>query len=179
MCLGPLGYFFKLNENSKGPWISKNLNHSFIKRFQKKTLEGILGPTQCPPLQQNHYPIKPLHKFPSPPRLSNQFWKEKFERNLWCHPPLHIKIKMDNLFSCNNFWKEEMEKIFGALPHRRNYNPLPFVHKNEKKIMFFFLLIFWKEKFEGTFFIFIQKLKQFFLNFGWNFAMKNIFKNWV
>jgi hypothetical protein len=49
MCLGPLGYFFKLNEmdgsneNSKGPWISKNLSHSFIKRFKKKTLEGILG----------------------------------------------------------------------------------------------------------------------------------------
>jgi hypothetical protein len=31
------------NENSKGPWISKNLSHSFIKRFKKKTLEGILG----------------------------------------------------------------------------------------------------------------------------------------
>jgi hypothetical protein len=45
--------------------------------------------------------------------------------------------------------------------------------------MFFFLLIFWKEKFGATFFIFIKKLKQFFLNFGWNLAMKNIFKNWV
>jgi hypothetical protein len=48
MCLGPLGYFFKLNENSKGPGILKNLSRSFIKRFQKKTLERILGPT--PPL---------------------------------------------------------------------------------------------------------------------------------
>jgi hypothetical protein len=62
---GALGvYIFKLNENSKGPWISKNLSHSFIKRFQKKTLEGILGP--IPPLLQNHYPIKPLHKWPPP-----------------------------------------------------------------------------------------------------------------
>jgi hypothetical protein len=41
MFLGPLGYFNKLSENSKGPWILKNLSHSFIKRFQKKTLEGI------------------------------------------------------------------------------------------------------------------------------------------
>jgi hypothetical protein len=60
----PWKYFFTLNGNSKGPWISKNLSHSFIKRFQKKTLEGILGPT--PPLLQNYYPIKPLHN-PSPP----------------------------------------------------------------------------------------------------------------
>jgi hypothetical protein len=52
----------------------------------------------------------------------------------------------------------------------------PFVHKNEKRIMFFFLLIFWKEKFEGTFFIFIKKLKQFFLNFGWNLAWKIFLK---
>jgi hypothetical protein len=63
MCLGPLGYFFKLNENSKGPWISKNLSHSFIKRFQKKTLERFWA--QPLPLLQNHYPIKPLHKSPS------------------------------------------------------------------------------------------------------------------
>jgi len=46
---GALGYFFKLNENNKGSWISKYLIHSFIKRFQKKTLEGILGPTPPPP----------------------------------------------------------------------------------------------------------------------------------
>jgi hypothetical protein len=37
--------------------------------------------------------------------------------------PLHIKIKMDNFFSCINFWKEEMEEIFGALTHKQNYNP--------------------------------------------------------
>jgi hypothetical protein len=55
MCLGPLGYFFKLNENSKGPWISKNLSHSFIKGFQKETLEGILGPTPPPPTKSLPY----------------------------------------------------------------------------------------------------------------------------
>jgi hypothetical protein len=44
MCLGPLGIFsssMKMDgsdENSKGPWISKNLSHSFIKIFKKKTL---------------------------------------------------------------------------------------------------------------------------------------------
>jgi hypothetical protein len=55
MCLGTLGYFFKLNENSKGPWISKDLSHSFTKRFQKKTLEGILGPTPPPPTKSLPY----------------------------------------------------------------------------------------------------------------------------
>jgi hypothetical protein len=49
MCLGHWGIFsssMKMdgsNENSKGPWILKNLSRSFIKIFQKKTLEGILG----------------------------------------------------------------------------------------------------------------------------------------
>jgi len=65
-------HFNKLSENSKGPWISKNLSHSFIKRFQKKTLEGIWA--QPLPLLQNHYPITPLHKSPfPPPSPPNQF----------------------------------------------------------------------------------------------------------
>ncbi len=55
MCFGPLGYFFKLNENSKGPWISKNLSHSFIKIFQKKFVEGNLGPTPPPPTKSVPY----------------------------------------------------------------------------------------------------------------------------
>jgi hypothetical protein len=37
------------NENSKGPWIFKNLSRSFIKIFQKKISEEILGPTPPPP----------------------------------------------------------------------------------------------------------------------------------
>jgi len=65
MCLGPLGYFLKLNENSKSPWISKNLSHSFIKKFQKKTLEGILGPTPPPPT--NSLPYKTFTETPNPP----------------------------------------------------------------------------------------------------------------
>jgi hypothetical protein len=88
-------------KNSKGPWISKKFNHSFIKRFQKKTLEGILGPTLGPPLLQNHYPIKPLHKSPPPPSLIN--FEKKSSREIYGAIPLHIKIKMDNFFSCNNF----------------------------------------------------------------------------
>jgi hypothetical protein len=60
MCLGPLGYFFKLNENSKGPWISKNLSHSFIKGFKRKLWNGFWA--QPLPLLQNHYPIQLLHK---------------------------------------------------------------------------------------------------------------------
>jgi len=59
------------NENSKGPWISKILSCSFIKRFQKKTLEGILGPTPPPPTKS--LPYKTLNKIPPPPAPSNQF----------------------------------------------------------------------------------------------------------
>jgi len=61
MCLGPWGIFsssMKMdgsNENSKGPWILKNLSCSLIKRFQKKTLEGILGPTPPPPTKSLPY----------------------------------------------------------------------------------------------------------------------------
>jgi hypothetical protein len=40
MCLGLLGYFSKLNEYSKSPWISKNLSYSFIKRFKRKIWRG-------------------------------------------------------------------------------------------------------------------------------------------
>jgi len=43
------------NENSKGPWIFKNLSHSFIKIFQKKTSEGILGSTPPPPTKSLPY----------------------------------------------------------------------------------------------------------------------------
>jgi hypothetical protein len=61
MCLGPLGIFsssMKMdgsNENSKHPWIFKNLSRSFIKIFQKKTSEGILGPTPPPPTKSLPY----------------------------------------------------------------------------------------------------------------------------
>ncbi len=54
------------NENSKRPWIFKNLSRSFIKIFQKKTWgRGFWA--QPLPLLQNHYPIQPLKKTPPPP----------------------------------------------------------------------------------------------------------------
>jgi hypothetical protein len=42
-----------------------------------------------------------------------------------------------------------MEEFFGPSPIDEITTLKPFVHKNEKRIIFFFLLIFWKEKFEG------------------------------
>jgi len=82
---------------AKAHGYQKNLSHSFIKRFQKKTLEGILGPT--PPLIQNYYPIKPLHN-PSPPSLFN--FEKKSSRKFMVLSLLHIKLKMDNFFSCTD-----------------------------------------------------------------------------
>jgi hypothetical protein len=75
------------NENSKGPWIFKNRSHSFIKIFQKKTLEGILGPTPPPPTKALHY----------------KTFEKKSLRKFMVPSPLHIKNKMDNFFSCTNF----------------------------------------------------------------------------
>jgi hypothetical protein len=140
MCLGPLGYFFKLSENSKGPWISKNLNRSFIKRFQKKTLEGILGPTLGPPLLQNHYPIQPLAGPPPPPSLIN--FEKKSSTEIYGAVTLHIKIKMDNFFLVIIFEKKKWKKFLVPFPIDEITTLKPFVQKNEKRIMFFFLLIF-------------------------------------
>jgi len=63
---GALGYFFKLNENSRGSWISKYFIHSFIKRFQKKTLEGILGQTPPPPTKSLPYTYVDINPPPLP-----------------------------------------------------------------------------------------------------------------
>jgi hypothetical protein len=128
------------NENSKGPWISKNLSHSFITIFRKKLWRGFWA--QPLPLLQNHYCIKPY-----PPSLIN--FEKKSSRKFMVPSPLHIKIKIDIYFSFTNFWREEMEEFLVPSHIDKTMTLKPFVHKNEKKIIFFFLLIFWKEKFEG------------------------------
>jgi len=55
---GALGVFFSSSiKIAKAHGYQKNLSHSFIKRFQKKTLEGILGPTPPPPTKSLPYKI--------------------------------------------------------------------------------------------------------------------------
>jgi hypothetical protein len=40
---------------AKAHGYQKKISHSFIKRFQKKTFEGILGPTPPPPTKSLPY----------------------------------------------------------------------------------------------------------------------------
>jgi hypothetical protein len=88
------------NENSKGPWIFKNLSRLFIKIFQKKISEGILGQTPPPPTKSLHYKT---FTYPPPPPPSLINFEKKSLRKFMVPSPLHIKIKMDSFFSCTNF----------------------------------------------------------------------------
>jgi hypothetical protein len=56
--------------------------------------------------------------------------------------PLHIKIKMDNFFLVLVFEKKKWRKFLVPSPIDEITTLKPFVHKNEKRIIFFFLLIF-------------------------------------
>jgi hypothetical protein len=56
--------------------------------------------------------------------------------------PLHIKIKMDIFFLVLIFEKKKWRKVLVPSPMDEITTLKTFVHKNEKRIIFFFLLIF-------------------------------------
>jgi hypothetical protein len=56
--------------------------------------------------------------------------------------PLHIKLKWITLFLVIIFEKKKWRKFLVPSPIDEITTLKPFVHKNEKRILFFFLFIF-------------------------------------